>query len=97
MTPTEIYDSIYTIVVREACATESCLVDFIAYHTDARGQRKSEWRFQGSLGYGGKFRRCPYGMRYSVDCYPEDETTERVDIMRCVDAMLSQMPWWCPS
>jgi len=34
----------------------------------------TEWRFQGSLGFGGKFRY----PRMSVDCYPEDETPARL-------------------
>jgi hypothetical protein len=35
----------------------------------------NEWRFQGSLGFGGKFFRDSNG--YRVSCYPEDKTPER--------------------
>lgn len=49
----------------------------------------SEWRFIGKLGFGGKFR---YGTfcapLYRVDCYPEDETPERLALIKDVNQKL---------
>jgi hypothetical protein len=45
----------------------------------------NEWRFQGSLGFGGKFRF----PRMTVDCYPEDETAERLDAIKRTNARLA--------
>lgn len=46
---------------------------FVSSFTDGVGTR--EWRFQGHLGFGGKFWR--NGTRHYVSCYSEDETPER--------------------
>ena len=49
-----------------------------------------EWRFIGNLGFGGKFRNngnrgnVPY-----VDCYPEDETPERLVMIERANERLS--------
>lgn len=44
----------------------------------------TEWRFQGSLGFGGKFRYNQSDESYSIDCYREDETPE-------INAIISEM------
>jgi hypothetical protein len=43
-----------------------------------KGRPTMEYRFQGALGFGGKFY--PQNMR--VSCYPEDETPERREMVR---------------
>ena len=48
----------------------------------------TEYRFNGSLGYGGKFRNNNNGVY--VDCYQEDETPERLsDIEKCNEQIKS--------
>lgn len=46
-----------------------------------------EWRFGGHLGYGGKFRK----QTMRVDCYPEDETPERLEIIRVTNEALQAL------
>ncbi len=56
-----------------------------------------EYRFGGSLGFGGKFRRsvlcaCPeHGEQWTVDCYPEDETPERLAVIDKTNAALAEL------
>lgn len=64
---------------------------FLNYVTTKPGQRKV-FRFQGSLGFGGKFRLnsnrnfAPY-----VDCYREDETPKRLAAIERANARLLSM------
>lgn len=46
-----------------------------------------EWRFCGSLGFGGKFRF----PRMTVDCYPEDKTPERLKAIEVTNAHLAEL------
>ncbi len=56
-----------------------------------------EWRFQGVLGFGGKFRRQrvwdgdDYAERWYVDCYPEDETDARRAAIETTNAALAEL------
>jgi hypothetical protein len=62
--------------------------------TDERDHKHicHEFRFQGALGFGGKFRNngnnsnTPY-----VDCYPEDETPARREMIAKANARLSAL------
>jgi hypothetical protein len=49
----------------------------------------SEWRFQGSLGFGGKLWL--ERERWRVSCYSEDDTPERVEKIELVNALLEQL------
>ena len=49
----------------------------------------TEWRFQGSLGFGGKFWRD--NGRFRVSCYPEDETPERLKALSETNMVLSRL------
>lgn len=55
-----------------------CFVHLVVTEPGAEARGCGEYRFQGKLGFGGKFRNngnnnnTPY-----VDCYGEDETAER--------------------
>ena len=52
----------------------------------------TEWRFQGALGFGGKFRRSDYPQpRVYVDCYPEDATPARKKMIAAANAALCQV------
>lgn len=80
-------NAIYDILVSEAGAIESERNDFIYHHcNDKYGCR--EWRFQGKLGFGGKYRSTWNGVTY----YPEDETDEMVEIKRKVNELLKNIP-----
>lgn len=48
-----------------------------------------EWRFQGSLGFGGKFYETP--VRWYVDCYPEDLTPERDRVIQDTNKALEAL------
>ena len=48
-----------------------------------------EFRFQGSLGFGGKFWR--NNDRLYVNCYSEDETPERMRVIERVNDALSSL------
>ena len=67
------WDKVYTILVEECGAAESEREYFVSQHTE---EHIREWRFGGSLGFGGKFRDNGNGL--SVDCYREDETPKRI-------------------
>jgi hypothetical protein len=75
--PPETADEVYTILVQEVGACDYAHVrdDFIRH----QGEGCREYRFHGRLGFGGKFRNDLSGWR--VDCYPEDETGERIMAM----------------
>ncbi len=60
--------------------------DFIhhATHSD-----DLEYRFQGFLGFGGKFRN--HGKRWYIDCYTEDETPLRRMVIRRTNDSLAEL------
>lgn len=75
-------------VLVEECGASAHPIDkqsFVyEYTTDSPG---SEWRFQGSLGFGGKFRY----PKFSVDCYPEDATLTRRAAIEAANAKLAAL------
>ncbi|RYD66077.1 MAG: hypothetical protein EOP83_05935 [Verrucomicrobiaceae bacterium] len=81
----------YTVLVREAGAIDTPEERYaFAYYLAKR--EGDEYRFQGKLGFGGKFRNngnhdcTPY-----IDCYPEDMTEQRKIIINRVNAQLSEL------
>lgn len=76
---------IYDLLVREAGARESQRDDFVAYVST---HAHTEWRFGGSLGFGGKFWNS--SERYYVTCYPDEETPERRAIVQRVNEALER-------
>lgn len=48
-----------------------------------------EWRFIGSLGFGGKFIK--QSGRLVVSCYPEDRNTERIATIERLNARLAEV------
>lgn len=71
-------------ILREECRykCEEHDADAFVYHVTRADHPCMEYRFMGGLGFGGKFRNngnrgnAPY-----VDCYGEDETSERLEMM----------------
>lgn len=75
---------IYDQLVEHAGAPEPGRADFVAF---VGSRTTCEYRFQGSLGFGGKFWNAD--SRYYVTCYREDETPERAERIRRVNALLA--------
>jgi len=65
--------AVYDLLVKVGGAPESYRAHFIQHYTGADPSR--EWRFQGKLGFGGKFY-LSYD-KFRVGCYREDETDKR--------------------
>lgn len=65
------YREVYKILMEEVGASEHDLEHFVQDQTSE--MPAEEWRFSGSLGFGGKYWR----KRNRVDCYQEDETPRR--------------------
>lgn len=70
------FNWVYTTLVRVAGALESQREDFIAAHLDPKYPCQ-EWRFQGFLGFGGKY----YAGGNRVSCYSEDLNPSRESII----------------
>jgi hypothetical protein len=50
----------------------------------------TEWRFQGTLGFGGKLRFRRHAAHFYVDCYEEDLTAERRRIIAETNLQLAR-------
>lgn len=83
---TEQAQAIWDVLVEHAGASENRRDDFV---TAQQREVVREWRFQGSLGSGGKFRRNGWGDRWYVDCYEEDATPERRSVIDAVNAAIA--------
>lgn len=68
-----------------ASAHPSCEIAFV--QTQKEGC--TEYRFQGHLGFGGKFWND--GGKWYITCYQEDETPERREIIRLVDQHFAEI------
>ena len=82
----DFWNRIYNILVSHAGATEYWRTNFI--QVQIKGCR--EYRFSGNLGFGGKFRVTTNGRMY-VDCYPEDETPERSNIIKATNEAIAKL------
>lgn len=85
-----IWNAVYDILVEECQAFEDSRDHFVYHQTNDKnlGDMR-EWRFSGSLGFGGKFRKYPD--RWYVDCYQEDETPERLAKIAKANARLETL------
>ncbi len=72
---------VHDILVACAGARRSDLHSFVF----AMGEGCEEYRFGGSLGFGGKF----WTERFAVSCYPEDETIMRLAVIDNTNQALS--------
>lgn len=65
-------------------------LDAFVYHVCERDCR--EYRFQGDLGFGGKFRNNGNNNNIPhVDCYPEDETPSRRKMIERANGRLREL------
>lgn len=69
----EYYRKVYQVLVQECGADENDDKARTFAHAHAAQVKCSEFRFQGGLGFGGKYR----SKTNTVDYYPEDRTEER--------------------
>lgn len=89
-------NAIYDVLVDLAGAREANRAYFI---TDQTTGHQTEWRFQGDLGFGGKFWRTSghgapgegWTELWRVNCYPEDETPVRADIVKRTNIALDAL------
>jgi len=94
MIKTELYNRVYDLLVHIGGASEDLRSSFLHNHTVSK-DACTEWRFCGRLGFGGKFR----SQSFTVDCYKEDETPERVKIIADINTALEGLKpklfsWW---
>ncbi len=80
---------VYSILVSQAGARETDRDCFVDYFSKQNG---SEWRFCGSLGFGGKCFTSGRG-RAIVSCYPEDRTPQRDDTIAMIMTLLAVSPY----
>jgi hypothetical protein len=76
----DVAERIWRILVEE-CGNRDDLRDKHSFmHYLATENSNHEWRFQGLLGFGGKFHNnCG---RWWISCYPEDRTDKRDEMIR---------------
>jgi hypothetical protein len=80
------YSKVFDLLVSIGGAHESLRADFV-YHHARETPPCDEYRFQGNLGFGGKYRR----RTNTVDCYLEDETPERLQIIKRLNEALARL------
>ncbi len=80
-------NSIYDILASTCGATEYWRADFIHHATN---NDTLEYRFQGSLGFGGKVFIERRGVR--VSCYSEDRNPERELVIFKANGLLRKLP-----
>ena len=87
---------VYDILVEECKAPESMRDAFVCHHINELHQvcekhayRSNEWRFQGNLGFGGKFWQSKE--RWYVDCYSEDMADMQKPIIDKANKRLSDL------
>jgi hypothetical protein len=79
--------AVYNLLVEVAEAPKVYASHFIYHFTSERPP--DEWRFQGILGFGGKFYRDRRAWR--VRCYREDYTPEREKIIVLLNEKLAEL------
>lgn len=77
-------NAVYNVLVEHAGASEVQRDEFVFMHANGRCD---EYRFQGRLGFGGKFWR----RDWRVSAYPEDTTPARQAILDATNAALAEL------
>lgn len=89
--PPAIYEKVYDILVEHANALNSEIDKniFVDAYTKPTLIPNIEYSFIGKLGFGGKFyNNCG---RIYINCYKEDETEERINIVNNVNTLLQDV------
>ena len=82
-------NAVYDLLVKVGSAYEGDRISFVHYHSAEPVQFSTEWRFQGRLGFGGKFYTDHD--RWRVGCYREDDTPERTKAIDEMNKALEQL------
>lgn len=81
------YHKVYDILEELGGATGEGYRESFIYNYTKDKYKSDEWRFQGKLGFGGKYR----GERNMVDCYQEDENPERKRLIKKINTVLKKL------
>lgn len=81
------YHKVYDILEDLGGASSDGYRESFVFNYTKDKYKSDEWRFQGKLGFGGKYR----GERNVVDCYSEDETPERRRIIKKINTALKKI------
>jgi len=76
---------IFDVLVKHAGASPYDKRMFVMQHSSGTGCQ--EWRFQGLLGFGGKY----WSETNTVNCYREDMTDERREVIERTNAALARL------
>jgi len=98
----EFYRRAYALLMQHGGASRSMADEFVRYFTTKVSDHYAivpypyhlEWRFQGNLGFGGKFWR--RGDQHDVSCYPEDLDPKREQILATINEALIKLATECP-
>lgn len=82
----ETANKIYDVLVEFGGANETMRNSFIYHHSESKDVC-TEWRFSGKLGFGGKY----HSQTNKVDCYREDETPERNQLITEINTLLASV------
>ena len=80
-------NSIYSVLVTEAKATEEMRENFIFSHITGQEYPCDEWRFCGIFGMGGKYRR----QTNTIDYYSEDRSPELDKLEKKINQLLKEI------
>ncbi len=94
MNPRDIFSRAFDILVEHAGVQDFRDWQRETFIRDFAEGTTTEWRFQGLLGFGGKFWR--NNNHYYITCYPEDRTPERETIIAKVNELLKELPFFHP-
>jgi hypothetical protein len=88
----EYFGRVYDILVLHAGAREKDKHDFVYHHAEGKpyggsNYGCSEYRFQGHLGFGGKYR----SGSNMIDCYREDENEKILNIIDITNKKLEEV------
>jgi hypothetical protein len=87
----EFYDAVYDLLARTGNVPifQRDKTAFTAYFGEPGWPSTREWRFQGHLGFGGKFWR--NDGRHYVSMYREDSTPERERVLSSLNEAIEQL------
>lgn len=80
-------NAVFDVLVQHAGARDGWMREDFLHHQTAGST--DEYRFQGGLGFGGKFWNC--NGRWYVSCYPEDATEARRAALEATNAALADV------